>query len=224
MSPSTHSSDHVASRPRRAVIGGANRFVSFRVGALLVVGYLFTCVACASAPTARANVAGLARELPPAELYFPLHDGHIFHYTVRGQDGRAGMLITKIARTDASAMLTSGGRVTRLTVRGDGIYNDSGFYFLKLPLQLGAEWSGQRGVVSVVRVGETVETGAGNFIDCIVTRETTQGTVELRQVEATFCPNVGLVRLEVQALGTVSSAVELATLEYYGPPVDVSAL
>jgi len=134
------------------------------------------------------------------------------------------MLITKVARTDASASLTSGGRVTRLTVRGDGIYNDSGFYFLKLPLKLGAEWSGQSGVVSVVRVGQTVETGAGNFVDCVVTRETTQGTVEIRQVETTFCPNVGLVRLEVQALGAAPSAVELATLEYFGPPIDVSAL
>jgi hypothetical protein len=170
------------------------------------------------------NVEGPAEELPQEEVYFPLYDGHIFQYTVQGQDGRPGFLITKVARDEASATLTSGDRVTHLTVRGDGIYNDSGYYLLKLPLKVGAEWSGQRGIIAVVRAGQSVKTGAGEFVDCIVTREVTQGTVEIRTVETTFCPNVGLVRLEVQALGEELTEVELATLQYYGPPIDVNTL
>ena len=69
-----------------------------------------------------------------------------------------------------------------------------------------------------------METGAGKFVQCIVTREVTQGTVEVRSVETTFCPNVGLVRLEVQALGETLTEVEVATLQYFGPPVDIDAL
>ncbi len=183
-----------------------------------------TGAACASAPKVLPNVKGAAVELPPEEVYFPLNDGHIFQYTVQGQDGRAGLLVTKVSRDDASATLTSGERVVRLTVRSDGIYNESGHYVLKLPLVKGAEWSGQSGVVSVVRDGQTVETGAGKFVQCIVTREVTQGTVEVRSVETTFCPNVGLVRLEVQALGETLTEVEVATLQYFGPPVDIDAL
>jgi hypothetical protein len=169
-------------------------------------------------------VAANAAELPPEEVYFPLEDGHIFQYSVQGQDGRAGMLVTKVARKDASATLTSGARVVQLTVRSDGIYNESGHYLLKLPLKVGSAWSGQSGVVTVVLDGQTVETAAGKFVQCIVTREVTQGTVELRSVESTFCPNVGLVRLEVKALGKELTEVEVATLQYFGPPVDIDAL
>lgn len=192
---------------------------------VLAAGLVFTCAAsCVATPKVVPNVKGPADELPREEVYFPLHDGHIFQYTVQGQDGRPGFLITKVARTDAAATLTTGDRVTHLTVRGDGIYNDSGYYLLKLPLRMGAQWSGQRGVVAVVRDGQTVETGAGKFVECVVTREVTQGTVEIRTVEMTFCPNVGLVRLEVKALGEELTDVEVATLQYYGPPIDVNAL
>lgn len=185
---------------------------------------VFGLTACASTPKVLPNVHGQAEELPVEEVYFPLHDGHIFHYIVKGQDGRSGFLITKVARHDETATLTSGDLVQHLTIRSDGVYNEAGHYVVKLPMKVGAEWSGQSGVVSVVRVGQAVETGAGKFVDCAVTREVTQGTVEIRTVETTFCPNVGLVRLEVQALGEELTAVELATLQYYGPPIDVNAL
>jgi hypothetical protein len=226
MSSAKHNWENASCGPRLTVRGGSRRAPSVagpNPKAALVV--LFTCVAaCASTPKVIPNVEGAAEELPQEEVYFPLRDGHIYQYTVQGQDGRPGFLITKVARTDEAATLTTGERVTRLTVRGDGIYNDSGYYLLKLPLKVGAEWSGQRGVVSVVRVGQSVETGAGKFVECVVTREVTQGTVEIRTVETTFCPNVGLVRLEVTALGEELTEVELATLQYYGPPIDVNAL
>lgn len=180
--------------------------------------------ACAAAPKVLPNVHGQAEELPIQEVYFPLHDGHIFHYIVRGQDGRSGFLINKVARHDETATLTSGDLVQHLTIRSNGVYNEAGHYVVKLPMKVGAEWSGQSGVVRVVRAGQKVETGAGKFVECVVTREETQGTVEIRTVETTFCPNVGLVRLEVQALGEQVTAVELATLQYYGPPIDVNAL
>lgn len=239
MTAINHNLDDAPCAPRRAVGGGSrprssaagpnpkhvSRRRSSRWGALVAASVPFICSAsCASAPKLIPNVDGAAEELPREEVYFPLHDGHIFQYTVRGQDGRDGFLITKVARRDETATLTTGERVTHLTVRGDGIYNDSGYYLLKLPLHVGAEWSGSRGVVSVVRVGQDVETGAGKFVECVVTREVTQGTVEIRTAEMTFCPNVGLVRLEVKALGDELTQVELATLQYYGPPIDVNAL
>lgn len=202
------------------------RHVSLRVAwfSLVNLSVCFGLPACASAPKVLPNVKGPAEELPIQEVYFPLHDGHIFHYIVRGQDGRSGFLINKVARQDETATLTSGDLVQHLTIRSDGVYNEAGHYVVKLPMKLDAEWSGQSGVVRVVRVGQKVETGAGKFVECVVTREETQGTVEIRTVETTFCPNVGLVRLEVQALGEQVTAVELATLQYYGPPIDVNAL
>lgn len=188
--------------------------------ALAIAGTL----GCASSAKQQPNLAGPAEELPAAEVYFPLRDGHIYQYSVVGQDGRSGLLINKISRNDDSASLTSGELVQQLTVRGDGIYNESGYYVVKLPMVVGAEWSGRSGLVKVVAVGQRVETGAGKFVDCVLTREVTQGTVEVRSVETTFCPNVGLVRLQARAEGSAAVSVEEATLQYFGPPIDVNAL
>jgi hypothetical protein len=182
------------------------------------------CAVCSPANKVLPNVKGPAEELPMEEVFFPLRDGHIYQYDVVGQDGRTAFLITKVSRQDQTATLASGDSVQHLTIRTDGVYNESGYYIVKSPMAQGLEWSGQSGVVRVVEVGQLVETGAGRFTDCIVTREVTQGTVELRTVETTFCPYVGLVKLNVRAAADQVTQVEEATLQYYGPPIDIDAM
>jgi hypothetical protein len=188
------------------------------------VAILTSAVACSSAPATEPNVAQTPRELPSEERYFPLRDGELYQYDVVGQDGRVAFLITKVGRDGSSATLTSGHRVQHLTVRSDGVYNEAGFYIVKTPLRVGTEWAGQSGVVRVVSEAQSIQTEAGNFTDCIVTKEVTQGTVELRTVESTFCANVGLVRLVVHAESDQVRQIEQATLRYYGPPIDIDAL
>lgn len=198
------------------------RAPSSRLAPVLCVG--LAAAACSSSPRVLPNVKGPAEELPRAEVYFPLHDGYIYQYTVVGQDGRPAFLITKVGRDDDTATLTSGDRVQHLTIRNDGVYNEAGYYVVLAPMSKGLEWNGQSGLVRVIEVGKRVETGAGKFTDCAVTSESTQGTVEIRTVEMTFCPNVGLVELNVRAESDRVTAVERATLEYFGPPIDVDAL
>lgn len=193
-------------------------------GVLMNAGVLSCAVACSSAPVTEPNVAQTSRELPVEERYFPLRDGEIYQYDVVGQDGRVAFLITKVGRDGTSATLTSGHRVQHLTVRSDGVYNEAGFYIVKTPLRVGSGWAGQSGVVRVVSEAQNIQTEAGQFTDCIVTKEVTQGTVELRTVETTFCANVGLVRLVVNAESDQVRQIEQATLRYYGPPIDIDAL
>lgn len=163
-------------------------------------------------------------ELPPSERYFPLIDGHIYQYSSRGHDGREGFIVLTVSREQNKAAITTGSTTQRLLIRPDGIYNESGYYLLKLPLKLGAQWLGQSGTVEVVRDAHAVTTDAGTFSNCIVTRETIQGTVEVRTSESTFCPGVGLVQLDVEAKGPHSATSESVTLNYYGEPFDMSAL
>ena len=182
------------------------------------------CASTKQSSAAERDARAPGAELPEAERYFPLIDGHIYHYSSRGHDGREGFMVSTVKRDGNTATLTTGSTVQRLTIRPDGIYNEVGYYLLKLPIRLGAQWIGQSGTVEIVRHNQSVITEAGTFSNCIVTRETIQGTVELRTADTTFCPGVGLVRLDVEAKGAASSSSESVTLKYYGAPIDVSAL
>ena len=184
---------------------------------------LFAGCTSSGAHDARAPVTPGA-ELPPEERYFPLIDGHIYQYASRGQDGREGFMVLNVARDHNRATLTAGSTVQRLQIRPDGIYNESGYYVLKLPLDVGAQWVGQSGTVEVVRKNETLDTDAGRFTQCLVTREAIQGTVEVRTTESTYCPGVGLVRLNVESKRAAAVEQETVTLQYHGAPIDVHKL
>jgi hypothetical protein len=86
-----------------------------------------------------------------------------------------------------------------------------------LPLSAGASWRGDRGSMVVVEaVDAAVEVPAGRFQGCVRTVERRGGDLPL-QISTTYCPDVGIVRLDAAR----GMQTEVATLQSFGPPVNL---
>lgn len=151
------------------------------------------------------------------ERYFPLGHDHSWTYDTLGDDGARGSLIVRARRVSPSQgeLRTPGGtRFFSYTPEGIGL-RDSAAYILKMPLEVGNTWRGEHGgITHIEAVGKRVATTAGQFSDCIVTIEERGGDVRATYM-TTFCADVGIVVLEVEA-GMQSERAELRS---YGPPV-----
>lgn len=152
---------------------------------------------------------------------FPLEDRHIYQYVTESDDGQ-GLLMTRVRRLDArnGELLTSGGAKAFEYANDGVILKRPGMqpvYVLKEPITVGQEWRGENGgTVQVVAVDAKVTVPAGPFEGCVKTLEERGGDRPMR-VATTFCPNTGIVLLEVAS----GAAAERAALKSYGPPVDL---
>jgi hypothetical protein len=117
--------------------------------------------------------------------------------------------------------ITLGGRTQRLELRPDGIAITTGGYVLKTPLSAGASWKGQFGQVTVTAMDAMVKVPAGQFVGCVQTVEEAVSRATSKKVTSTFCPDVGLVSLDVEAVGDEGLAHERAVLRSFGKPVDL---
>jgi hypothetical protein len=88
---------------------------------------------------------------------------------------------------------------------------------LQDPLEVGRTFAGGFGEVRINEVGTTVTVPAGTFDRCVVTRE---ANLELPKTAiSTYCADVGLVRLTVEA-GGERLETELMS---YAPRVDLGS-
>lgn len=182
-------------------------------------------------------VAGCAEPAPPPpavpvspaaptsgtelEVFFPLVDGHLYTYATESDD-EAGRLVVRARRSggDRGALIT-GSTVREFAYVADGVVLErpdaSPVYVLKSPLSPGSEWRGEHGgTVAIAEVGATVTVPAGTFERCVKTVERRGGDRPV-QVATSFCPEVGIVLLEAAS----GEQLERASLESYGPPVDI---
>ncbi len=181
---------------------------------------------CAKPPPAAAP-EGSAEAAEPqslAEVYLPLQHDTVFQYATQNRSGLAGVLVMQVQRDGPAATLTTAGKVQQLEIRADGIYNQEGFYLLRLPLELGNRWPGKHGSVEITQVDDQVQVEAGDFGQCLTTKEAGGTEHQRHTVTTTFCPNVGIVRLLVEAQTGSGVDREHAELRYFGPKVDVEAL
>jgi hypothetical protein len=205
--------------------GAKSQFFSLLSGAAL--GCLALCVTgCASVGTATGNPqTPEADPLPAVELYFPLLDGTIYQYTTTQPNGSPGVMVLNISRPDEEhATLTTGNSIQHLIIEGETIRNEAGHTQLKLPLIKGQSWPGPSGPVRVTAVKVAIQVEAGSYTDCIQTEEQTQATVEVRTTRSIYCPNVGLVSLEVESDSGGVLTRETAKLRYFGPKIDINDL
>jgi len=198
----------------------------------MVVGFLCSVASpgCASAtPDAepQTNWTGPAEGMQaassgtPVERFFPLVDGHIYHYETSSDSGDVGMLIARVHRQDekhGTLRFPTGDK--RFEYVADGVTistADGTSYILKSPLQVGNEWRGEHGgKTRVSAVDTSVTTKAGSFTGCIEVSEQRLGDVPVRY-DTVYCPDVGIVRLEASA----GMNQERAELKSFGPPVDI---
>ena len=182
------------------------------VGCLLAVSVL----ACQpepppkSAPEVRRAVEGL-------EIYMPLYDGFVYQYDVETDTGETGRMMVQVSRPRPGlAELNVAGKVQRLEVSPAAVIHATGGFLLRSPLQEGTEYKGQFGQVRVVSVSRSITTPAGSFTGCVETVEEARLPTPKRATSI-FCPNVGLVALDIEGALEGEAAGVSTRLRSYGP-------
>lgn len=155
----------------------------------------------------------------PAERFFPLVDGYIYSYATMSGTGDTGVLVSTAARrspTHGELRSSSGSR--RFEYTPEGVVSvATGSFILKEPLAPGSSWRGEHGGVTRIEGADLVVTVlGGTFKGCLRTIEERGGDVPARY-DTTFCPDVGVVALEVAS----GMSLERAELKSYAPPVRI---
>jgi len=181
---------------------------------------LTACGSASTTPTGEpSNTVPSASSGLPIERYFPIVHDHLWSYHWTTDDGQRSTLIVRARRVKAEeGELLAPGGTKRFVYLPDGIgLTDRNAYVLKTPLTVGTTWRGEHGGISRIEtVGTTITTGAGRFVDCLVTIEERGGDVQATYT-TTFRPDVGIVVLDVEG----GMQHERAKLESYGPPVSI---
>ena len=193
------------------------------VAALVLSGFLTACGGSekpAQSPTPQSQ-SELSSE---AERYFPLKDNTVLAFVTAGDSPKdTGLLVMAISRTGpARAKLTVAGRSQELQLLPTGIRHRDGGFVLRLPLQVGAQWRGLAGMVTIEAIDQTVKVPAGEFFGCLQTVEDAGDAENGKRIATTYCPYVGIVSLDIHAFSGSTLVVEHARLKSHGPRVDLS--
>lgn len=175
-----------------------------------------------TAPTRGAKDVSSGSEV---ERFFPLVDGHVYHYVTLNDANEEGLLVARVFRSDAThgeLHFPAGAR--RFEYASGGVQLVSaggrlaeGGFVLKGPLAVGNAWRGEHGgQTKIVGVGVEAVVPAGRFGGCVQTLEVRGGDRPTKYA-TTFCPDVGVVILEAAAGGSL----ERAELKSYGPAVAI---
>lgn len=149
------------------------------------------------------------------DAFFPLEDGRIYAYETR-EGADTGLLVAKVRRADAThGELRLSNATKRFVYERDGVRYEGGSYILKTPLSVGTSWPGEHGGTTTIEsVDAAVTVPAGKYTSCVRTVEK-GGRPPGSIYTNTYCPTVGMVLLEVSAMGNEASAA----LKSYGFPV-----
>jgi hypothetical protein len=199
---------------------------AFRSSALRISGALVTAafaMGCGGDPPPKAAPHHSAALASSVQRYMPLKDDVVYAYrTVAEDTGEQGVLMLHVKRTQADLVeLNVGGKVQRLEILKNAIRNLDGGFLLKAPLTLGATWPGTGGQVRVTAVDKAMRVPAGSFVGCVETIEERTLPRGSKRITTDFCPDVGIVQLQVQAQVGSQYAVERAVLRSFGPRIDL---
>ena len=155
-------------------------------------------------------------ERSDVDRFLPLRDGVVYEYDTRSAFGRPGTMTIQIENADATHVeMAFGGRQESLVMSAKGARFADGGYLLKSPLSLDNSWDGRYGVVHVVERDVEITVPAGHFVGCIRTEENNRSQTAMTTLSV-YCPQVGLVLLDVKSKTTRETAV----LRRFGPRVD----
>jgi hypothetical protein len=192
-------------------------------------GVALSVVACAGRQKPAVNASATASDDVSSEVarYLPLKDGWQWAYDVQDEGGNRGMFVTRARRLGPSRFSFGTASSSRVLVaRGDGIVREeTQAYVLKVPLAAGKSWPGNNGaLVTVNAVDRVVDVPAGRFVGCVTTVEVL-GAAESpeRRVSTTYCPDVGVTELLVEAGQSPRQQREHAVLRSFGQPIDLGA-
>jgi hypothetical protein len=140
----------------------------------------------------------------------------VYAYVTKGE---ASMLnVLHVARKEpGKGSLRASNSERIFLIQADTIKRVGGGTVLKMPVALGTAFTGDHGgATTIEEVDVTIEVPAGRYTGCIRTLEK-PSAVYTATTKTTFCPNVGIVRLEVQG----ADRTEAMELQSYGDPVKI---
>ena len=199
------------------------------VSLVSLVSLALGLTACAAGPPPAAESAWLlpsegAKDVASGsavERFFPLVDGMVYTYTTVNEVGEEGFLVARVFRADAGhgeLRFPTGAKSFELKPDGVVLHKRGGggeVYVLKAPLVVGTSWPGENGGKSrILGVNASIDTPAGHYDGCVQTLEERLGDHPVRYA-TTFCPDVGVVNLEV----ATGANYERASLKTYAPPM-----
>jgi len=134
----------------------------------------------------------------PANLY-PLADGNIWTYDIDTETGLPTLGVMRVVSAAGNRFVVQqdgGSRPLNYELRPDGIFRlDFDVYLLKAPIAMGAEWPAPSGrTARVTSVTERVDTAEGTLEGCVRVDE--EGGEADRFISTTFCPGVGIARMQ----------------------------
>ncbi len=158
------------------------------------------------------------------ERLMPLEDRTVYTYDTHSENSAEhGVLIVQISRPRPDrADLRMGSHTERLQLEPGAITFVEGGYLLKSPIVKGSRWRSKFGIVDVVDADEQIDVPAGRFVGCVRTVEREDGTGGSKQVTSVYCPHVGLVLLDAEAVGDQGLNRETAVLKSFGARVDLT--
>jgi hypothetical protein len=184
---------------------------------IAVVASLQCAFACGG-PAKDVEAAGSNKAaLSPLESFFPLENGKVYAYVAKGAEGSLLTVLRVERKNPERGSLKSSNAERIFTFGKDSIERVGGGTLLKMPLQTGTNFKGEHGGITVIEDTDvSLDVPAGHFANCLRTVE--QASASYPGItKVTFCPGVGIVKLEVQG----SSATELMELQSYGDPVKI---
>jgi hypothetical protein len=195
-----------------------------RGAALACAALALTALPMACSGAGKAEPGANAGTAPKSDLarYLPLPDHTVYTYQTRNEEtGESGLLMLEVSRPSPElAELRVAGRVRRLEIKADAIRHTNGGAVLALPIRKGAHWFGQDGPVQVTAVNVTAKVPAGRYTGCVETQESGGLPDAGRRTTTVYCPNVGIVKLVIEASNQGDLVTEVAELRSFGPKVD----
>lgn len=148
----------------------------------------------------------------------PLEDQMVSNFHMTTDLGDDGILVLEIYRPRPEiAELKIAGRTQRLVVDERRISHAAGGILLETPLEKGHKFTGSFGDVTITTTNELVTVPAGTYSGCLTTVE--ESTSPPKRSTSTYCPGIGLVRMEVESFGEGAGLVR-TELTYHGPRIE----
>ncbi len=180
------------------------------------------CASQAAAPDAPPTQAAARSAV---SVYLPLPHDFVYSYDTYSEGQLVGALWMHISHPRSGRVdLKMGSRVVHLSIEPEGVRDLRRGWVLKAPLRVGARFPGASGDVTITRVDVAAETAAGSFKGCLETEESAAQGEALSRVTTLFCPEVGIVRLDIVATTEGELVEERAVLKSYAKRVDINAL
>jgi hypothetical protein len=184
----------------------------------LSVSLLVLAAGCGGEQEAKSPDGSIGGPVTDVQRLYPLEHNTVFSYNTTDESGQTGIYIIEVGRPRTTmAELKVAGNVYRRYISADGVQAPGGGYVLRSPLSADAEWRGEFGDVSVKSLSRSIKVPAGDFGNCVETRESADTPAYTKTATTVFCPGIGMVYYLVEGEQGGVKVSQKLELKSFGP-------